>query len=91
MADAMGAAINEYGTPDGLPDERGCVNLVEAFWERVHKDLSRVADPHCAATVLWIDRSSGFVAWCEISGAKPEAVRAALEKRHAKAFAAYRQ
>ena len=76
---------------DDLPDPRGCVLLIEAFWKQVHADLSSTLNPKCGATVRWVDASGGFVSWCAISGAKPDEARAALESRYAKAFSCYRR
>lgn len=79
---------------DRLPDPRGCVLLVEVFWKQVHDDLSSTMNPKCHSTVRWVDGADGtdgFTAWCELSGANPSDVRAALEQRHARAFLCYRR
>lgn len=76
---------------DDLPDPRGCVLLIEAFWAQVHHDLSSTLNKECSATVRWVDTSGGFDAWCEMSGAKPDEVRAVLEERYPRAFACYRR
>ena len=60
--------------PDLPPDqmsEEGCVNLVTEFWARVKHDLS------CRnrATRAWVEGDDGFLVWCKIGGADPEATR----------------
>jgi hypothetical protein len=40
-------ASPRYDTEDGLPDERGCVRLVEAFWAQMRADLESL--PHAIA------------------------------------------
>jgi hypothetical protein len=77
-------------TRDTLPDERGCVRLVTAFWDAVRGDLRLTTNRKCFETVRWVEQEGrGFDFWCHLSGADPDAVRQHLRAEFPRTFALF--
>jgi hypothetical protein len=79
---------HRYDTEDGLPDGKGCVALISAFWEQVHDDLRYTTNRDCLRTVRWVE-SADLEPFCAMAGTDAATVRASLAARYPRSFALY--